>query len=90
MDNLKEPLDLIRHSLNSLVLIKCRHSRELKGKLLAFDAHLNMLLQDVEETYIDDSTKGAKLTRNIEALYMRGDTIITVSPLNKQNTNIAK
>ena len=48
-----------------------------------------MLLQDVEETYIDDSTKGAKLTRNIEALYMRGDTIITVSPLNKQN-NTAK
>jgi len=89
MDNLKEPLDLIRLNLNSLVLIKCRHSRELKGKLLAFDAHLNMLLQDVEETYIDDSTKGAKLTRNIEALYMRGDTIITVSPLNKQG-NTAK
>lgn len=52
MDNLKEPLDLIKHSLNQIIQIKCRHSRELRGKLLAFDTHLNVLLSDVEETHI--------------------------------------
>ncbi|KAL4436173.1 hypothetical protein ABPG74_018157 [Tetrahymena malaccensis] len=87
MENLKEPLDLIKHSLNQIIQIKCRHSRELKGKLLAFDTHLNMLLEDVEETSIQESKSinaaAQKQTRNIPMLYMRGDTIITVTPLTK-------
>ena len=54
------PLDLIRLSMDERIFIKCRGGREIRGKLHAYDAHLNMILEDVEETIretdIDEST----------------------------------
>ena len=44
-----EPIDLILHSLKEKVYVKCRHGRELKGTLLCYDEHLNLMLSDVEE-----------------------------------------
>lgn len=32
-NTLEEPIDLIRLSLGEKVFVKCRHGRELKGKL---------------------------------------------------------
>jgi len=56
----KEPLDLIRLSLDERVYVKLRGDRESRGKLHAYDQHLNMILGDVEETIttveIDDET----------------------------------
>ena len=46
----KEPLDLIRLSLDERVFVKLRGERELRGKLHAYDQHLNMVLGDVEES----------------------------------------
>lgn len=45
-----EPLDLIRLSLDERVYVKLRGSRELRGRLHAYDSHCNMVLGDVEET----------------------------------------
>ncbi|KAG5381130.1 hypothetical protein IGI04_028972 [Brassica rapa subsp. trilocularis] len=60
----REPLDLIRLSLDERIYVKLRSDRELRGKLhvsplmsdsalclfgQAFDQHLNMILGDVEE-----------------------------------------
>eukprot|EP00939_MAST-03C_sp_MAST-3C-sp1_P001924 g1924.t1 len=45
-----EPLDLIRLSIDERVYVKCRGGRELRGKLHAFDQHLNMVLGNAEET----------------------------------------
>ena len=56
----KEPLDLIRLSLDERVYVKLRGEREIRGKRHAYDQHLNMILGDVEETIttveIDDET----------------------------------
>ncbi|KAG5062499.1 Sm-like protein LSM3B [Glycine soja] len=56
----KEPLDLIRLSLDERIYVKLRSDRELRGKLHAYDQHLNMILGDVEEIIttveIDDET----------------------------------
>ncbi|KAF2595779.1 hypothetical protein F2Q68_00009262 [Brassica cretica] len=56
----REPLDLIRLSLDERIYVKLRSDRELRGKLHAFDQHLNMILGDVEEVIttveIDDET----------------------------------
>ncbi len=56
----EEPLDLVRLSLDERIYVKMRNDRELKGKLNAYDQHLNMVLGDVEETVttveIDDET----------------------------------
>jgi len=41
---------LIRLSLDERIFVKLRGERELRGKLHAYDQHLNMILADVEES----------------------------------------
>ena len=59
--NIDEPMDLILLSLKEKVFVKCRFGRELRGKLVGYDEHLNLMLSDVEErittTDIDPLTK---------------------------------
>lgn len=83
----KEPLDLIRLSLDEKVYVKLRHDREIKGRLHAYDQHLNMILGDVEETItsieIDDETYEEIVKTNkrmVPYLFVRGDGVILVSP----------
>ncbi|KAG0562760.1 hypothetical protein KC19_9G169100, partial [Ceratodon purpureus] len=56
----EEPPDLIRLSLDERINVKLRSDRELRGKLHAYDQHLNMILGEVEEVVtsveIDDET----------------------------------
>ena len=83
----KEPLDLVRLSLDEHVFVKLKGDRELKGKLHAYDQHLNIILGDVEETVtsveIDEETfeeiiKTKK--RMLPYLFIRGDSVILISP----------
>ncbi|KAJ9511765.1 hypothetical protein V8C86DRAFT_671169 [Haematococcus lacustris] len=83
----KEPLDLIKLSLDERIYVKMRGEREIRGKLHAYDQHLNMILGDVEETIttveIDDETYEEIIKtqkRTIGFLFVRGDMVILVSP----------
>ncbi|KAL1920267.1 uncharacterized protein VTP21DRAFT_1413 [Calcarisporiella thermophila] len=83
----EEPLDLVRLSLDERIFVKLRGDRELKGKLHAFDGHLNMVLGDVEETItiaeINEETMEEIVRtekRTSEMLFVRGDSVILVSP----------
>jgi U6 snRNA-associated Sm-like protein LSm3 len=87
MSSISTPFDLIRLSLDEQVLVKCKGERELRGRLHAFDQHMNLVLGEVEETImsreVDEETdeeivKASK--RNIEMLFVRGDVVILVSP----------
>ncbi|CAF0863270.1 unnamed protein product [Didymodactylos carnosus] len=90
---IEEPLDLIRLSLDEKVCVKMRNERELRGRLHAFDQHLNMILGEVDETVttieIDEETfeeiyRPSK--RQIPMLFVRGDGVILISPLTKSQT----
>ena len=48
--SVEEPLDLVRLSLDERIYVKMRNERELRGRLHAYDQHLNMIMGDVEET----------------------------------------
>ncbi|XP_032783473.1 nucleolar complex protein 2 homolog isoform X2 [Daphnia magna] len=83
----EEPLDLIRLSLDERIYVKMRNERELRGRLHAYDQHLNMVLGEVEETVttveIDEETYEEvyrTTKRNIPMLFVRGDGVILVSP----------
>ncbi|CAN8068081.1 unnamed protein product [Agarophyton chilense] len=83
----EQPLDLVRLSLDETIRVKMRGNRELRGKLHAFDQHLNMILGDVEETVIttdvDPETFEELLNtskRLIPMLFVRGDCVILISP----------
>ncbi|KAL3764861.1 hypothetical protein ACHAW5_008477 [Stephanodiscus triporus] len=84
---MEEPLDLIKLSIDERVYVKCRNDRELRGRLHAYDQHLNMVLGDVEETITsseEDEETGeeiiSKRTRNVGMLFVRGDIVVLVSP----------
>ena len=46
---MKDPFELLLMSLNEPVLVKLRHGRSLRGTLVAYDEHLNMMLTDAIE-----------------------------------------
>ena len=48
-------MDLLQMSLNEPVLVKMRHSREITGKLVAYDDHLNLMLSDTKEKVTEKS-----------------------------------
>jgi U6 snRNA-associated Sm-like protein LSm3 len=83
----EQPLDLVRLSLDERIFVKMRNGRELKGRLHAYDQHLNMVLGDVEEVVttveVDNDTyeevfKSEK--RSVPMLFVRGDGVILISP----------
>lgn len=83
----EQPLDLIRLSLDERVYVKLRGDRELRGRLHAFDQHLNMVLGDVQETVttteIDEETFEEIVktsSRTVPMLFVRGDGVILVAP----------
>jgi U6 snRNA-associated Sm-like protein LSm3 len=77
---LEEPLDLLRLSISQRIFIKTRNSRDIKGKLISYDTHLNMILTDAEETFWENDKKHQ---RRLDSVYLRGDGIILVSPISK-------
>ncbi|CAJ0937188.1 unnamed protein product, partial [Mesorhabditis belari] len=83
----EQPLDLIRLSLDEKVYVKMRNDREIRGKLHAFDQHLNMILSNVEETVttveVDEESFEEiyrQTKRTLPMLFVRGDAVILVSP----------
>ena len=76
----EEPLDLIRYQLDEMVLVKLRGAREMKGKLQGYDSHCNMVLSDAVE-YVYGDKEGDVKTRLIEMVFVRGDSIILISPI---------
>lgn len=79
--SIQEPLDLVRLALAEQVQVKCRGDRLLSGKLHAYDAHLNLVLGDVVETFPAISDQGAAVQqqRRMDMLFVRGDGIILIS-----------
>lgn len=86
---MEEPIDLIAYSMNEEVFIKCRDNREIRGKLIAYDSHFNMILNNAEETHKEEALDSNnqktanQVKRKIPMMYMRGDTIILISPVSK-------
>lgn len=83
----EEPLDLIRLSLDERIYVKLKNERELRGRLHAYDAHLNMILSDVEETIktvdVNEETYEEFIQTNkrtVPMLFVRGDSVILISP----------
>ncbi|KAI1435145.1 like-Sm domain-containing protein [Xylaria sp. CBS 124048] len=86
--SVSEPLDLVRLLLDEVVSVKLRGDRELKGRLYAYDSHMNLVLGDVVETiYFIDDEEGEQdeiktTTKKSEMLFVRGDSVVLVSPQN--------
>ncbi|GAB0495534.1 hypothetical protein MMPV_006836 [Pyropia vietnamensis] len=82
-----DPIDLIRLALDERIYVKMRGERELRGRLHAFDQHMNMVLGDVTETITSIETDEEtyeqivrSVSRDLDMLFVRGDGVILVAP----------
>ena len=68
------PLDALSRARDKKVLVDLKGGKQLTGILRAFDIHINVVLDDTEER-IDGEVK-----RKLGTTFVRGDTIIMISP----------
>jgi small nuclear ribonucleoprotein len=73
------PLNILEKSLNRKVSLLLKDSRTLEGKLVGYDEYMNMVLEDTEETKVDQETRD-KQVRRIGTVVLRGNNVVTIVP----------
>ena len=68
------PLDTLNAARNKTVMVDLKNHTKFVGKLKAFDIHINMVLDEAEEH------KDGEVKRKLGTVFIRGDTIIMISP----------
>lgn len=71
---MSRPLDSLNQSRDKRVIVELKNGKQLVGILRAFDIHINTVLDEAEE-HVDGQIK-----RKIGTVFVRGDTIILISP----------
>ncbi len=70
---MERPIDVLNNAKGKRVLIKLKKDTEISGILQAMDLHLNMWLENAEQTTEDKTIK-------LGTILVRGDNILYVSP----------
>ena len=74
VNGIERPLDLLNNSKDKEVLVHLKGDKQFVGTLLAFDIHINLVLDNVKEM------QNNEIKRNLGLTFLRGDTIIFISP----------
>jgi small nuclear ribonucleoprotein len=74
VNGIDRPLDLLNNSKGKEVLVQIKGDKQYVGTLIAFDIHVNLVLDNTKEMQNGEMKKSIGLT------FVRGDTIIFVSP----------
>jgi len=74
VNGIERPLDLLNSSKGKEILVHLKNDKQLVGTLLAFDIHVNIVLDNAKEMV------NGEVKRSIGLTFLRGDTIIFISP----------
>lgn len=66
--------DILEQNLGKIVLVKLKGGKCLRGKLKGFDQHLNLVLEETEDTTDIQNVKKLGL------IIVRGDNVVLISP----------
>lgn len=72
MQSYEQPFGMVRQSIGSTLLIRLRNKTEIEGKLVAYDEHLNLMIEGA--TVRRD---GTSIARNL--MYLRGDSVLLLA-----------
>jgi len=67
------PLDALNKARDKRVIVELKNNKQYIGVLKAFDIHINVVLEEVEER-VDGEVK-----RKLGGVFIRGDTITIIS-----------
>lgn len=73
-NRIERPLDLLNQSKGKEVLVHLKGDKQFVGTLMAFDIHINLVLDNIKEM------DNGEIKRNLGLTFLRGDTIIFISP----------
>jgi len=65
---------VLDESINKIVLIKLKGNKTIRGNLLGFDQHMNLLLDQSEEIPSEVDSK------SLGSIVVRGDNVVMISP----------
>lgn len=65
---------ILQESLGKTVLVRLKGGKSLRGKLKGFDQHLNLVLDETEDTTDPENIK------KLGILIVRGDNVVIISP----------
>jgi len=74
VNGIERPLDLLNESKGKEILIELKDNKQLVGTLLAFDIHINIVVDNTKEIVNNE------LKRNLGLSFVRGNTILWISP----------
>ncbi len=65
------PTQLMERVLDQRVTLVLKDAREISGRLVGIDEHMNLVLEDADE-------KAAEVTRHLGRLVLRGSNVVTL------------
>jgi len=68
------PFDALNRSRDKNVIVELKNGKQYVGILRAFDPHINIVLDDAEER------EHGQVKRKLGTTFIRGDTIILITP----------
>ncbi len=74
VNGIERPLDLLNNSKGKEVMVLLKGDKQFVGTLMAFDIHINLVLDNTKEM------QNGEIKRNFGLTFLRGDTIIFISP----------
>lgn len=66
--------EILEQNIGKIVLVRLRGGKSLRGKLKGFDQHLNLVLEETDDTSDIENTKKLGL------IIVRGDNVVLISP----------
>lgn len=73
-NGIERPLDMLNASKGKEILLQLKNDKQIVGKLVAFDIHINLVLENAREL------ENNEIKRKLGLAFVRGDTIIFISP----------
>ncbi len=70
----KRPFDVLNGALNNTVIVGLKGGRDLRGVMVSYDVHMNLVLEKAEELV------NGEVKRGIGTVLVRGDSVVYISP----------
>ncbi|MFA6907951.1 MAG: LSM domain-containing protein [Candidatus Micrarchaeia archaeon] len=70
----KRPFDILNAALNNNVVVGLKGGRDIRGLMVSYDIHMNIVLEKAEEL------ANGEVKRGIGTVLLRGDSVVYISP----------